>query len=48
MKRKYLACEVRIYEIETENVIRTSQNGIVAKDYFDDNNWWETTIGGEE
>ena len=48
MKRKYLACEVRIYELETENVIRTSQNGVVAKDYFNDDSWWITTTGGVE
>ena len=48
MKRKYLACEVRIYELETENVIRTSQNGVVAKDHFDDSDWWITTTGGAE
>lgn len=48
MKRKYLACEVRIYELTTENVIRTSQNGVVTTDYFNDDGWWNQTTGGTE
>ena len=48
MKRKYLACEVRVYELTTENVIRTSQNGVVTTDYFDDIDWWKTKTGGAE
>ena len=48
MKKTYVASEVLVCVLKTEDVIRTSPTGTVSKDYFGDGNWWETILGGEE
>ena len=44
----YQDCKVKIICQKTEDVIRTSQPTAVTNDYFEDSNWWETEIGGDQ